>query len=213
MKKCNSCQQEIDSKATKCPHCHADQRNWFSRHKILTAIIVIIVLIKIGAAVGGNQTSNNQTSSSNHKQQPTTIPSNNKPQIAKIGELARDGKFEFVVKSIECGKATIGTNEFLRKDAQGQFCLLSVSVKNIGDVKQSLFSFNQKLFDAAGKEYSADDTATLYITPQGSSWYSEINPGNSVEGRIVFDIPKNVTPITAELHDSAFSYGVNVSLQ
>jgi hypothetical protein len=77
-----------------------------------------------------------------------------------------------------------------------------------------LFSSNQKLLNADGKQYSADDTATMYASSDGSgSWYNNINPGNSVEGTIVFDIPKDQTPVTAELHDSAFSGGVKVNLQ
>ena len=35
----------------------------------------------------------------------------------------------------------------------------------------------------------------------------------SVSGDIIFDIPKGVTPVTAVLHDSAFSGGVKVNLQ
>lgn len=54
---------------------------------------------------------------------------------------------------------------------------------------------------------------TAYAAPQGSTWYSDINPGNSVEGVIVFDVAKDVTPAIAELHDSSFSNGVKVALQ
>lgn len=184
------------------------KKSWFARHKIMTVILAFIAIGVIASAAGGGSkpTGNNQSSSSSKSdsKQPTAI---------KVGEAARDGKFEFTVKSIECGKPSVGTNQYLTKTAQGQYCLLNVSVKNIGDEKQSLFSANQKLLDAANKEYSADDTATLYAAPQGSSWYSDINPGNSVEGQIVFDVPKDVTPTTAELHDSAYSGGVKVSLQ
>ena len=79
---------------------------------------------------------------------------------------------------------------------------------------QSLFSDNQYLFNASGQKYSADSTATTYAAPEDSdTWYSEINPGNSVEGAIVFDIPKDQTPTSAELHDSAFSDGIKVNLK
>ena len=72
---------------------------------------------------------------------------------------------------------------------------------------------NLKLFNAAGQEYSADDTATMYnSTDTASTWYNDINPGNSVSGVIVFDPPKDQTPVSAELHDSAFSNGVKVNL-
>lgn len=45
MKKCRSCQSEIDDKAKKCPHCQTKQGNWIKRHPILTVIIVLFVFI------------------------------------------------------------------------------------------------------------------------------------------------------------------------
>jgi hypothetical protein len=183
-------------------------KNWFARHKVLTVILAFVIIGIIGAAAGGgdsNKTGDNK--------QTDTAKTDSKAQALKVGEAARDGKFEFVIKGIECGKASVGANQYLTKTAQGQYCLLSVTVKNIGNEKQSLFSANQKLLDAANREYSADDTATIYAAPQGSSWYSDINPGNSVEGSIVFDVPKDVTPTIAQLHDSSLSGGVKVTLQ
>lgn len=178
--------------------------NWFVRHKVLSVILGFIVIAVIASAAGGGSKSNTSSNSSKS--------SSSKAETAKIGQAANDGKFEFTVKGIECGKTSVGS-QYLTKEAQGQFCLLSVTVKNIGDEAQSLFSTNQKLLNAQGQQYAADDTATIYAAPNGSSWYSNINPGNSVEGTIVFDIPKDQTAVTAELHDSALSSGVKVNLQ
>lgn len=176
------------------------------KHKILTVIAIIaIIAIISGIANGGKSTTTSNSGS--------TTNQSTKAEIAKIGTPVTDGKFEFTVKSIECGKTTVGANQYLTKDAQGQFCLLNITVKNTGDAAQSLFSTNQKLLNAQNQQYAADDTATMYASPNSSSWYSNINPGNSVEGTIVFDIPKDQTPVIAELHDSAFSGGVKVSLQ
>lgn len=55
MKKCKSCQTEIDEKATKCPHCQTDQRNWFGKHKIITGFIVIILVMSFFSAVGSTK--------------------------------------------------------------------------------------------------------------------------------------------------------------
>lgn len=187
----------------------ADQKkNWFIRHKILTVIIVLFVLGLIGSAAGGSKSGTTTVSSDT-----TGTSTSPKAQTAKVGEAANDGKFQFTISSITCGKTSVGTNQYLTKQPQGQYCLLSVSVKNIGDQAQSLLSSNQYLFNANGQKYSADDTATIYNAPNGTSWYNDINPGNSVTGAIVFDIPKDQTPATAELHDSAFSGGVKVNLQ
>jgi hypothetical protein len=64
MKKCKSCQTEIDAKAIKCPHCKANQRGWFRRHPILTGVLGLIVFFMIVGAFGsGNQSSNSTTNS------------------------------------------------------------------------------------------------------------------------------------------------------
>lgn len=181
---------------------------WFKKHKIITVILVLIVLVIIGSAAGGSK-SNTQSSKSSD----STTKTEAKAQTAKIGQPANDGKFEFTVSSITCGKTSVGTNQYMTKQAQGQFCLLAVSVKNIGNEPQSLFSANQKLLNAQGQQFAADDLATSYAAPEGSTWYSNINPGNSVSGVIVFDLPKDQTPTIAELHDSSFSGGVKVNLQ
>jgi hypothetical protein len=65
MKKCKSCKSEIDAKATKCPHCQADQRGWARRHPILTGLLVLFIVGSVMAAAGGGekktQTTNNNT--------------------------------------------------------------------------------------------------------------------------------------------------------
>lgn len=52
MKKCKSCQKEIDPKATKCPYCQTDLRSWFRRHPILTFLGIIIALPMVIGAFG-----------------------------------------------------------------------------------------------------------------------------------------------------------------
>lgn len=183
--------------------------NWFKRHKILTVIGAFIVIGIIASAAGGGSETNTATSGDDNKSAETA---DSKPAMAKIGEVARDGKFEFTVASMECGKASVGTNEYLTKQAQGQFCLVNVTVKNIGNEAQTFDSSSQYLYDAANSKFSADGTASLYANPQGSTFLNQINPGNSVTGILVFDLPKDKTPTTAELHDSSFSGGVKVSL-
>lgn len=55
MKKCRSCQQEIDDKAKKCPYCQEKQGSWLRRHPVLISILgVIVFLIVIGNVGGGN---------------------------------------------------------------------------------------------------------------------------------------------------------------
>ena len=189
----------------------SDKGSFFKRHKILTVIGVIVLLAIIGGAAGGGNKTSNKSGTTNTNE--TKKAEQAKPATSKLNEVARDGKFEFTVASVECGKPSVGTNEYLTKQAQGQFCLVNVTVKNIGSEAQTFDSSSQYLYDAANSKFSADGTASLYANPQGSTFLNQINPGNSVSGILVFDVPKDKTPVTAELHDSPFSGGVKVTLQ
>ncbi|MEU8213752.1 DUF4352 domain-containing protein [Micromonospora sp. NPDC049044] len=134
-----------------------------------------------------------------------------KPKTATIGQPARDGKFEFTVKSSKCGVAKIGS-DMLGQKAQGQFCLVTLNVKNIGKEAQMFDGSSQKAYAADGTEYSADSGAAIYANKNAETFLNDINPGNQVTGVVVFDIPKNVKLAKLELHDSMFSGGVDVAL-
>lgn len=179
---------------------------------VIGAILVFFQFLIFVSIVGGAK--NISTNTSSNSTQSSSNSSSSKPaEVAKIGQPVRDGKFEFTVTSIECGKSSVGTNQYLTKQAQGQFCLLNLTVKNIGNESQIFSDSGQVLFDANGNKYSSDSGASLYANPSGSTFLNQINPGNTVTGAVVFDIPKGVTPTQAELHDSAFSGGVKVNLQ
>ncbi|NUR91590.1 MAG: DUF4352 domain-containing protein [Nonomuraea sp.] len=129
---------------------------------------------------------------------------------AGIGAKVRDGKFEFTITKL--GRQSQVGDSFLGKQAQGEFLLVHVTVENIGDEAQSFLGNVQKLYDAKGREYEASAEAALYLK-DSKSLYEQINPGNKVDGIVLFDIPKNVEPAEIELHDSMFSDGVRVSLR
>jgi hypothetical protein len=187
------------------------------RHKILTgliAIIGLIITISIASTGGGGNSKSpvtvkdDTTPTALRNEDRRETPS--KERAAGIGDPVRDGKFQFVVTQIQPGVRQIG-GEF-GKEAQGQFILVHVTVSNIGDKSQLFDGTNQKLFDRNDREFSADTEAAIYLD-ESKSFLNEINPGNTVKGIIVFDIPKDVTPVKLELHDSLFSSGVTVNLK
>ncbi|MGH3730448.1 MAG: DUF4352 domain-containing protein [Micromonosporaceae bacterium] len=130
---------------------------------------------------------------------------------AKVGEPVRDGKFEFVVKKVQCGVNEVGDEDF-GEQAQGQFCLVTLSVKNIGDEAQPFADSDQKAFGANGKEYSADSDAGLVANENPDTFFADINPGNTLDGVVVFDIPADAELATIELHDSLASGGARVTV-
>jgi len=124
------------------------QGNWFSRHKFLTALgalIVIIIVFVIIKSTSGGSSSNDAGSSGGG----ATTSANGKT-AAGIGTPVRDGKFEFTVTAVDPGKGTIGTGS-ISKTAQGQFVLVHVTVRNIGNQQQSFDQSSQRMIDQQGR--------------------------------------------------------------
>lgn len=183
---------------------------------LLAAIVTILALCAVGAsliafsAFNSDQDATRLADKPNHSSSET--PGQVEPSAFKLGEPARDGKFEFVVTKVKCGVNSIGTG-FLKEEAQGEFCLVSMTVKNIGNESQTLEAFNQFAYDAEDKKYEYDPEAGIYVDSENNeSILAGINPGNKVKSIIVFDIPKGVKLIKLELHDSTFSQGVIVEI-
>ncbi|RAN94247.1 MULTISPECIES: DUF4352 domain-containing protein [Micromonospora] len=164
-----------------------------------------------GAADKASDSSSDSKASSSSGDEGGAKAEEKPAKTAKIGQPARDGKFEFTVKSSKCGVAKIGS-DMLGQKAQGQFCLVTVNVKNIGKEAQMFDGSSQKAYAADGTEYSADTGAAIYANKNAETFLNDINPGNQVNGVVVFDIPKNVKLTKLELHDSMFSGGVDVTL-
>ena len=168
-------------------------------------MIIIIVIFAIANSMSGGSSSNEAGSSAGG----ATTSANGKTAAA-IGTPVRHGKFEFTVTALDPAKSTIGTGS-ISKTAQGQFVLVHVTVRNIGNQQQSFDQSSQKMIDQQGRQLSPDTTAGVYVDP--NNFLAQINPGNSVEGLLVYDIPKDAVPTKLQLHDSPFSGGVTVQLK
>jgi hypothetical protein len=129
-----------------------------------------------------------------------------------IGDAVRDGKFEFVVSRADCAKSTVGS-KYLNRKAQGKYCVVHLSVRNIADQPQLFLGSAQKAFDAAGTKFTDDKLAGFYANNDTQTFLQKIDPGGKVVGKIVFDVPKTTTLTTVELHDSFFSGGARVILK
>ncbi len=69
MIKCKACGKEIAKGVKKCVHCGKDQRNFFMKHKILTAIVVIVILGAIATAGGKKDSTNTAATKTETKQE------------------------------------------------------------------------------------------------------------------------------------------------
>ena len=125
------------------------------------------------------------------------------------GDEVRDGKFAFVVTEVENAGKVYDPEGVLDDEAVGVWFVVHMDVTNIGDEEQTFFAGNQTVtWD--GKEFSA----------AGFTWNGTnaeaINPGLNLEAVVMFDVPdafpEGGVGSVLELHDSAFSGGVNAYL-
>lgn len=191
---------------------------WVRKHKIISVIIALFIIGIFGNAVGGKANTGSSTDKSSVTEIQTTLTTQPQPTttttqpLPKIGQPARSGNFQFTVNSIRCGIPQVGSG-FMSETAQGQYCLLDVTVENAAKISHSFdATVPQYLYNAAGDRYSLAVAATIDEAPSGNQLYADINPGNSVKVVFVFDIPKGQTPVTAKLESSYFSKSVKISL-
>ena len=154
---------------------------------------IVIALAIIGiASIGGGDDPAAPTADSDSSVSKETGPADS-PAIKtyRIGEKATDHDYQFTVTKIKCGVRRIG-DSYNNEKAQGQFCLVSLRVKNVGDKAINFSDDNQALIDTKGKEYSPDDDAWFYL--EDAEILPEINPGNALKTTVPFDIGKKAKP-------------------
>lgn len=181
------------------------------------AVVAVFATMGEGSSSGDSDSGSDESTSQEESDSEDTVeeeePSEEEASSEfGIGDPARDGKFEFVVSGVECGVEEVG-DEFLNETAQGQFCLVTMSVTNIGDESQFFDAGSQKGLTDTGATVDASGTASLYANEEGGSFLEDINPGNTISDVVVvYDIAPDQSLEAVELHDSMFSDGVIVSV-
>lgn len=173
---------------------------------------VIAFLIVVTVATGGGEKKDDASAAPGTSPGATTAQKAD-PKAAGLNTPVRDGKFEFVVTGVQAGLTDIGDNPYLAQKAQGQFVVVSMTVKNIGTKAQGFSPSSQKLKDSQGRTFESDASAQIALGDSDVPVWDNINPGNTVQVKVVFDMPKDAVPATIELHDSMFSGGAKVSLK
>lgn len=183
--------------------------------------ITTLAALGCAATIASGSSSGSESSSSpssggqsTESSAPSESATSEAPQASGpgIGDPAADGKFTFTVTKVKCGVKQVGS-QYVNEKAKGQFCLVTMNVKNTGDEAQTFDAGSQEGTVNGGATVKADGTASLYANKDGDTFLEQINPGNQLSGVvIVYDIAKNQKLETVILHDSPFSGGVSVSV-
>jgi hypothetical protein len=127
-----------------------------------------------------------------------------------IGQPARDQTLEFTVRSVHCGQTSLGSEPAAPTPA-GQFCLVAISVRNVGNGQETYADQNQKALSPQGTPYFDDTMAGVMVRPD-NPLSEPLEPGGHLDATLVYDIPKGERIDRLQLRDSAFTGGVEVRI-
>ena len=131
--------------------------------------------------------------------------------VGRMNAAATDGKFQFTVTALKCGAPSIGGNGSSEK-AQGQFCILDVTVTNVGPDAELFTDSSQKGYDENDTEYSVASGGGVYENKDYSAFLDQIDPGTTVKGKLAFDVPTGTKLSYVVLHASLSTPGVKIPL-
>ncbi|MDG3012287.1 DUF4352 domain-containing protein [Rhodococcus sp. D2-41] len=184
-------------------------------------IVGVVAVVIVIASVSGNSGADKPSTPAGAANAPVAgapeapdapaVKPADKPTPA-LNTPVRDGKFEFVVTDVQTGLSEVGDNPYLQQKAQGQFVVVTMTVSNTSNKAKSLSPSDQKMYDSQGREFEADPMAAINVGSDVPVW-DQINPGNTVTVKAVYDMPVGAVPDHIELHDSMFSGGAKVSLR
>ncbi|WP_101948112.1 DUF4352 domain-containing protein [Mycobacterium sp. 3519A] len=132
------------------------------------------------------------------------------PEVASgvVGEEVRDGDFSFVVTGVQRLDAIVNPDRpDIEKTAQGEFVVVQMTVTNVAAEPRTYTGSFHTLSDGT-TTFQPDDEAWLYF----GKLPPRLDPGESTDSSVVFDVPKGAEVAAIELHDAPSSTGVTVQL-
>lgn len=138
-------------------------------------------------------------------------PAAEAPAVPGLNTPVTSGTFEFTALGVTDLGTTIGTDP-LSTTAQGTFLQVDLKVANIGTEGEMFLVNYVKLVDAEGRTFDADSMAAVYLDSSAGTWVASINPGNAVQGPVVFDVPAGTQAASIQVTDSLFSTGETIAL-
>lgn len=217
------------------------KRNWFARHKILTGLFGLVAVIAIGsAATASSGSSNPQATTAATATDDAAAPAADQPAATRsaaatkaaekktpakttakkapakkgsapgIGSAVKSGDLQFTVTKVVRDRTQVG-QDFMAQKAQGRYTLVYVTVRNVGNDSETLLDSEQKIKDADNKTYSPDSGAEIAMD-NNDVWLAQINPGNAVDGVLVYDMPVGVRATAIDFSGGLFKDSATVHL-
>lgn len=178
--------------------------------------IGFLVLIVIGVIAGGGDSNSNSSNNSGSDTGSSSEPAKNEEvvKMAGLNETVQDKDLAFTVVKVDTAK-NLG-NSYTQKTAQGMFYVVTLKIENKGKETASFDSSMAKVIDDQGRSFDRSiDGQTAKGLSEGNVdlFLQQVQPGLSVTGDLVFDLPETIESANLELKGGFFSDGVLVKIK
>ena len=179
---------------------------------VLSVIFMVMAALAVNQAVNDLQTELNGLDSQQTQTGSGSEEGQTQPQ-AGIGTPVKDGNLTFTVTGAQTTRS-LGEG-MMATEANGKYVVVNLKVKNTGDQAATFNAgSSQVAYDKQGNEYSTSQDPMMSGNAQDmNSFLQQINPGQTVEGRLVYEVPKKVTLTRVHLQGGMMTSGVTVSLK
>jgi hypothetical protein len=154
------------------------KETWFEKNKILGTILIIFGTITImGIIIGSIFPDENSENIKEPDQQ----------KIYGLNEKVNVGSFVYTFLDLK-KRYSIG-DEYFGDESDGVFFIFNVEIENIGN-EANYINDEIYIIDSQGREFTQDDSAWMSL--EDNLIFTELNPGLTKKGQIVFDVPENI---------------------
>lgn len=172
-------------------------------------IILVIILLVIYAVYSSSSdisrldTNTNQQSSTTDIEASTTQTETNELESYGFDDKVIVGNFAYTFHNYET-KNQIGSSTYFEGEiADGIFLIFDVTIENIAKESKTIWSSNVVVIDDQDRRFEHDTMAEIYLDDSFS--FEQMQPGLPKRGKIVFDVPKDLSGYIEVSSDSLWS--------
>lgn len=130
-----------------------------------------------------------------------------------VGATAKVKSFEATVRGVDCTKQTItqpddpatSYDDTQSEKAEGKFCVVSFSVKNIGEKTDTYPTTSLEATNATERVLNRSIIAEEYANNGKRELDQPIDPGKTVDQLLVYDVPADTTLAYLQISDDLFA--------
>lgn len=119
----------------------------------------------------------------------------------QMGKSIKVDNFEYVITAANEDTIIKSNNQFIdNKETEGKFAIIDYSVKNLDSKSRMVDSNLFQIKDKKGNKYDPMVDSDLFVILGDSNLFmEEVNPGLSRKGKIVFELPSDITDYSLEV--------------